>query len=105
LSENLSGLGVGGRRGAIPYTRFHDNAELEKTNTQGGMAIRKPEKKHRFRNIRSRLEVGSTVRGFLVTVGPVTVLLDRQAAEELACLLVDALEPGAPLAITRTGSN
>jgi hypothetical protein len=105
LSENLSGFGVGGRRGAIPYTRFHDNAEVEKTNTKGGMAVRKPEKKHRFRNVRSRLTVGASARGFQVTVGRVTVLLDREAAEELTCLLVDALEPRHPLDITGTGSN
>jgi hypothetical protein len=105
LSENLSGFGVGGRRDAIPYTRLHDNAEVERTNTKGGMAIRKPEKKHRFRNVRSRLEVGASAHGFLVTVGAVTVLLDREAAEELTCLLVDALEPRDPLDIAGTGSN
>ena len=105
LSENLSGFGVGGGRGATPYTRLHDNAEVEKTNNKGRMAVGKPKKRHRFRNVRSRLEVGSSARGFLVTVGPLTVLLDREAAEELTCLLVDALEPRDPLDITRTGSN
>ena len=102
LSENLSELG---RWWPTETTRFHDKPKVEKTNTEGGMAIRKPEKKHRFRNVRSRLEVGSSARGFLVTVGPMTVLLDREAAEELTCLLVDALEPRDPLDITGTGSN
>ena len=89
----------------VPHTRFRHNAAVEKTNTSARMAVRKPEKKHRFRNVRSRLEVGSSARGFLVTVGPVTVLLDREAAEELTCLLLDALEPRGPLDITGTGSN
>jgi hypothetical protein len=69
------------------------------------MAVRRNEKKDRFRNLSRRLEVSSSTSGFLITVGPVTVLLDREAAEELTCLLVDALEPRAPLDITRTGSN
>jgi len=95
----------GGCRRALPYTRFHDNAEVEKTNKQRGMAARKPEKRHKFRNVRSGLTVGASARGFLVTLGRVTVLLDREAAEELTCLLVDALEPRGPLDITGTGSN
>lgn len=69
------------------------------------MAVRKPEKKHRIRNVRSRLAVGASARGFLVTVGRVSVLLDREAAEELTCLLVDALEPRDPVDLTGTGSN
>jgi hypothetical protein len=69
------------------------------------MAVRRNEKKDRFRNVRSRLGVVSSARGFLVTVGPVTVLLDRAAAEELTCQLVDALEPRDLLGITRTGSS
>jgi hypothetical protein len=84
---------------------LHDNAEVAKTNTDAGMAVRKPEKRHRFLNVRSRLEVGASARGFLVTVGRVTVRLDREAAEELTCLLVDALEPRGPFDITGTGSN
>jgi hypothetical protein len=105
LSENLSGFGEGGRRDAIPSPPFHDNAEVEKTNKDAGMAVRKPEKKYRFRNVRSRLEVGASARGVLVTVGPVTVLLDREAAQELTYLRVDALEPRDPLDIAGTGSN
>ncbi len=69
------------------------------------MAVGKPEKEYGFRNVRSRLEVGASARGFLVTVGPVAVLLDREAAEELTCLLVDALEPRDPFDITGAGSN
>jgi hypothetical protein len=64
------------------------------------MAVTKNEKKHRLRNVGRRLEVGASGRGFLVTVGRVTMLLDREAAEELTCLLVDALEPRDPLHTT-----
>jgi hypothetical protein len=69
------------------------------------MAVRRSGKKDRIRNVSSRLEVISSARGWLVTVGPVTLLLDREAAEELTCLLLDALEPRVPLALARTGSN
>jgi hypothetical protein len=69
------------------------------------MAVRKTKKRYRFRNVRSRLEVVSSTHGFLVTVGPVTVLLNREAAEELTCLLVDALEPRGTLDTAGTGSN
>ena len=69
------------------------------------MALRKTEKKQRFRNVRSRLAVVASAHGFLVTIGRVAVMLDRAAAEELTCLLVDALEPRNPIDITGTGSN
>ncbi|HSS40497.1 MAG TPA: hypothetical protein VLT58_17155 [Polyangia bacterium] len=41
----------------------------------------------------------------MLTVGPVSMLLDREAAEELTCLLVDALEPTEPPDASTTDSN
>jgi hypothetical protein len=69
------------------------------------LAARRSEKKDRFQIVNSHLGVVSSARGFVVTVGPVSVLLDRQAAEELTCLLVDALEPTEPPDVSTTGSN
>ena len=69
------------------------------------MTVRRDEKEEGFRNVSRRLEVDSSTHGFPLTVGPVTVLLDREAAEELTCLLVDALEPRDPFDIPRTGSS
>lgn len=68
------------------------------------LAVVKNEKKER-RPGRVRLEVVSSAAGFLLKVGPVTLLLDREAAEELMCLLAEALEPGDPLDIATTDSN
>jgi hypothetical protein len=107
LSENLrarpvqglssSGMFVqvrGRAREACGWARrFRDKAEAKKTNTNARMAVRKNKKRDRFPNVGGHLEVVSSARGFLVIVGPVTLLLDREAAEELTCRLVDALEP------------
>ena len=38
-------------------------------------------------------------------IGPMFLCLDREAAEELMCLLADALEPGDPLGVIRADSN
>jgi hypothetical protein len=69
------------------------------------LAVRRSDKKDRLRILNSHLSVVSSARGFVVTVGPVSVLLDREAAEELTCLLVDALEPTEPPDVSTTGSN
>jgi hypothetical protein len=71
----------------------------------GQLAVRRKEKSDGFRIANSQLGVVSSARGFVVTVGPITVLLDREAAEELTCLLVDALEPTEPSDISTTDSN
>jgi len=69
------------------------------------MAVKRDDKKDRFRIVNSHLGVVSSARGFVVTVGPVSVLLDREAAEELTCLLVDALEPTEPPDASTIDSN
>jgi hypothetical protein len=69
------------------------------------LAVRRSDKRNRFRIGSSPLGVASSPRGFVVTVGPVSLLLDREAAEELTCLLVDALEPTEPPDTTTTNSN
>lgn len=69
------------------------------------LAARESDKKDRFRIVNNHLGVVSSERGFVVTVGPVSVLLDREAAEELTCLLVDALEPTEPSDVGTTDSN
>jgi hypothetical protein len=52
-----------------------------------------------------RLDVVPSDDGFIVRIGAVCLSLDRDAAEELMCLLADALEPGDFLAIASFGSN
>jgi hypothetical protein len=69
------------------------------------LAVRKNEKKDGARILNNHLGVVSSARGFVVTVGPVSLLLDREAAEELTCLLVDALEPTEPSDASTTDSN
>jgi hypothetical protein len=69
------------------------------------LAVKRNDRKDRFRIMNSHLGVVSSARGFVVTVGPVSVLLDREAAEELTCLLVDALEPTEPSDVGTTESN
>jgi hypothetical protein len=55
--------------------------------------------------VNNHVDVVSSARGFVLTVGPVSLLLDREAAEELTCLLVDALEPTEPSDVNTTDSN
>lgn len=50
------------------------------------------------------LDVVPNRRGFILKVGPVFVSLDRPTAEELLCLLAEALEVPEPLGTAR-GSN
>lgn len=50
------------------------------------------------------LDIVPNRRGFILKVGPVFLSLDRPTAEELLCLLAEALEVSDPLGIT-TGSN
>ena len=69
------------------------------------LATRRSDKKDSFRIVNSHLGVVSSAHGFVVTVGPVSVLLDREAAEELTCLLVDALAPTEPSDVSTTDSN
>jgi hypothetical protein len=69
------------------------------------LAVSKSDKAESLRRPNIRLEVAPAAGGFLVTVGPVSLLLDRTAAEELMCLLADALEPGDPLDLVATGRN
>jgi hypothetical protein len=52
-----------------------------------------------------RLDVLAADDGFIVAVGPAFFLLDREAAEELVCLLADALELGDPTRVVATDSN
>src|SRR6185369_8295381 len=66
------------------------------------MTVKRNDKKDRLRIMNGHLGVVSSARGFVVTVGPVSVLLDREAAEELTCLLVDALEPTDPPDVSPT---
>jgi hypothetical protein len=53
------------------------------------------------------LRIVSFGGGFLLTIGPVSLLLDRPTAEEIMCLLADALEPDDPIlpSVTSPGSN
>ena len=69
------------------------------------MAVSKNEKRERFWRGRIRLEVVSSTDGFVLSVGPVSLRLDREAAEEIMCQLADALEPGDPLEVATNGSN
>ena len=69
------------------------------------LAVKRNDRKDSLRIMHSHLGVVSSARGFVVTVGPVSVLLDREAAEELTCLLVDALEPTEPSDVGTTESN
>jgi hypothetical protein len=41
----------------------------------------------------------------VVTVGPVSLLLNREAAVEIMCQLAEALEPGDPIDVATAGSN
>ena len=59
----------------------------------------------KFRSDYDRLAVGPSAGGFEVTVGSISVWLDRDTAEELMCLIATALEPGDPLWNDSTGSN
>jgi hypothetical protein len=69
------------------------------------LTARKNEKRNSALGGSRPLGVVSSARGFVVTVGPVSLLLDREAAEELTCLLVDALEPTEPSDASTSGSN
>ena len=51
------------------------------------------------------LEVSSSGNGFVLTVGGISVLFDRYAAEEIVGMLADALEPTDPLELAPPGSN
>lgn len=51
------------------------------------------------------LEVSSSGNGFVLTVGGISVLFDRYAAEEIVGMLAEALEPTDPLELTKAGSN
>ena len=62
----------------------------------------KPEKPRR---LRARLDTLAPRDGFLLTLGPVSLVLDRETAEEVVCLLADALEPGEWTDLALTGSN
>jgi hypothetical protein len=69
------------------------------------LAVSKKDKRKSFRRPNVRLDVASAAGGFLVTLGPVSLLLDRAQSEELMCRLADALEPGDPLDLVATGWN
>jgi hypothetical protein len=69
------------------------------------LAARKTKNRDRFLHRNTTVEVFSSGSGFLLTVGPVTLLLDRESTEELMCLVADALESDDPLNIAPTGSN
>jgi hypothetical protein len=53
----------------------------------------------------ARLDVVRSGDSFILTIGPVFLCLDREAAEELVCLLADALEPADPPGVSPTDSN
>ncbi len=53
----------------------------------------------------ARLDIVRSGEGFIMTIGPVFLSLDREGAEELMCLLADALEPADPLGVISTDSN
>ncbi len=59
----------------------------------------------KFRIGDDQLAVRPSEGGFSVTLGSVSLWLDRDTAEELMCLIADALEPGDPLWTASTGSN
>lgn len=59
----------------------------------------------KFRIGDDQLAVRASEGGFSVTLGSVSLWLDRDTAEELMCLIADALEPGDPLWTASTGSN
>jgi hypothetical protein len=51
------------------------------------------------------LDVSSSGNGFVLTVGGISVLFDRYAAEEIVGMLADALEPSDQLDLTTNGSS
>jgi hypothetical protein len=51
----------------------------------------------------SDLEVVPSGGGFILKVGPMSLWVDRAAAEELMCLLADVLEPSEPLDVLPSG--
>jgi len=53
----------------------------------------------------ARLEVLASSGGFIVVIGPAFFWLDRDAAEDLLCLLADGLEASDPLAAFPRNSN
>jgi hypothetical protein len=52
-----------------------------------------------------RVEVISAGAVFRLTIGPVSLMLDRDVAEDVMSALVDALEPGDPRDEPALGSN
>jgi hypothetical protein len=103
--------------------RFDDNAPREKTilNTavvvehssersiglgkSALLAFTRNEMREIFGREDIHLDVSSSGDGFVLTVGGISVLFDRCAAEEIVGMLADALEPTDPLDFTTTGSN
>ena len=53
----------------------------------------------------ARLEVLASSGGFIVVIGPAFFWLDRDATEDLTCLLADALESGDPVLAPPRDSN
>jgi hypothetical protein len=62
-------------------------------------------KGERPRHPGARVDILSSGDGFLLTLGPVSLVLDRETAEEVMCLLADALEPNEPFDLAQSGSN
>ncbi len=54
---------------------------------------------------RVELDVRPCGRGFVMTIGTLSFLLNRTAAEEILCLLADALERDDPLQLLSADPN
>lgn len=61
------------------------------------MAASEIKERDSFLHRTTQIDVVPSGSGFLLTVGPVTLMLDRESADEILCLLADALEPTDPL--------
>lgn len=53
----------------------------------------------------ARMEVLASGSGFIVVIGPAFFWLDREALEDLMCLMADALESDDPVAPRPRDSN
>jgi hypothetical protein len=69
------------------------------------LAFSKNEKRKKLEREDIHLEVSSSGNGFVLTVGPISVLFDRYAAEEIIGMLADALEPSDRLDFTSADWN
>jgi len=104
-ARSASSLSVCAVPGVDSVTMWERGRQVPMPEGRPKLAVRRSDNKDSFRIVNSHLAVVSSARGFVVTVGPVSVLLDREAAEELTCLLVDALEPTEPSEVSTTDSN